>query len=261
MVQSFAQLSGEVSYTTTINMHKGLPDDERGKRMKEWLPETTEFQNLLLFTSEETVYKNIHEEEEETPDLDAAADGDGGRGAQWRSRMLKRMAPPNDIVYTDVLNGLVTQKKEFMDKVFLIKDTIEMSSWKLTGEMKEVGGMNCMKAEYIVPEKTEPDTMENMGFRRQFEVEQAFAWFSPEIAVASGPAGFGGLPGLIVHLNINDGGMTISMNSIVMREIEKGEIEAPTKGKEVTMEEFEEIKRKKMEQQRANYSGDGRHRH
>ena len=232
-------LSGEVAYVTKVNMHKNLPNNERAQRMKEWIPEFTEFNNQLLFTATETVYKNVQDEAEEV-NLDAESEEHGP--ARWRARMLSRMAPPNDIIYTDVENGYVTAKKEFMDKIFLIRDTVHMSNWKLTGEQKEVAGMNCMKAEYIP---------------QAGDTSKIIVWFTPEIPVSSGPAGYGGLPGLIVHLDKDDGAVQISLSSIVMRDIEKGEIEEPKKGKEVTQEEFDEIVRLKREQQRQEWESRG----
>ncbi|MBN4072868.1 GLPGLI family protein [Crocinitomix catalasitica] len=233
---SISQLSGEISYTTKVNLHKNLPDTERGERMKEWIPEFSEFNNKLVFTSTETLYRNIEEEADESM-LDE--ESGGGRHMRW---MQRRMAPPSDIVYCDVENGLIIQKKEFMDKTFLIRDTLHMSKWKLTGDQKEVSGMSCMKAEYIPGEN---------------DSDNVVVWFTPEIPVSSGPAGFGGLPGLIVHLNKNDGQVQISLSAIVMRDIEKEEIEEPKKGKVVTEAEFNEIKRKKMEEQRQQWGGRG----
>lgn len=240
-LSTVAQLSGEISYTTVVNLHRMFGDDERGKRMKEFVPETSEFQNQLIFTADETVYKNVADADEEEVTVDQEGPGQS-RSARMMNHMKKRMAPPNDIIYCDVENGLIVAKKEFMDKTFLIRDTLNMATWKITGEMKEVSGMNCMKAEFI---PTENDT------------DKVVAWFTPEIAVSSGPAGYGGLPGLIIHLDKNDGEVVISISNMVMREIEKKEIQEPKKGKEVSEEEFRAIVKKKMEEQRASRGGRG----
>jgi GLPGLI family protein len=234
----FSQLSGEVYYTTTVNLHKRIPDTERGKRMKEFMPETVGVQNMLIFSPTESVYKNI----EDT----AAVSMEEEEGGRHMKMMKKYMAPPNDIVYTNTETGEVVEKKDFMDKIFLIQDSIVLSQWKLSGEMKEVSGMNCMRADFI-PDDTDTNEM--------------YVWFTPEITVSSGPAGYGGLPGLIVYLNQNDGEKIISMTTIVMREVAEDEIEKPKKGKKVTREEFQEIQHKKMLEQKKNWEGGkgGRH--
>ena len=47
-----------------------------------------------------------------------------------------------------------------------------------------------MKAEYI------PDEGDSI---------KVDVWFTPEVPVSSGPAGYGGLPGLIVFVDVNEG--------------------------------------------------------
>ena len=229
-----AQITGEALYTTTINMHMGLPNDEHGDRMRQWIPEFQEFNNQLIFSTTQTLYKNIHEEL--PPDLDE----EQKKGA-W---MKRRMAPPNDVIFCDLEKGTTVATKEFMDKTFLIKDTLELAAWKITGEQQEFAGMNCLKASYI-PEEGDTTTID--------------VWFTPEIPISSGPEGYGGLPGLIVYLNMNEGQKIISLTSIIKREIKKGEIEEPTKGKVVTLEEFEEMRRKKMEERKQQWGGKGGH--
>ncbi len=237
-----AQLSGEISYLTKVNVHRSLPDDERGQRMKEWIPEFTEFKTLLLFSQEQTLYKNV---QEEAVDLSVEEEG-GWNPARMRQHMMARLAPPNDVIYTDVTKGHVTLKKEFMDKIFLIRDTLTLSNWKLTGDQMSVSGFSCLKAEYLPKEG---------------DTNMVSVWFTPEIPVSSGPAGYGGLPGLIVHLNINDGGTVITLAEMVMRELVKGEIDEPKKGKEITQEEFDAMVEKKKEQQRQQWQGGGGHAH
>ena len=233
-LNSFSQLSGEIIYNTKVNMHKKLPPGERGDRMKQFVPEFMELKNQLLFTSTETMYKNMPAEE--------TAASNFNQEDERKQRMMKRMAPVEDIIYTQTERQLVIAKKEFMDKVFLIKDTLDIANWKLTSETKVVGNMNCMKAIYI------PKAGDSTNI---------YVWFTPEIPVSSGPNGYGGLPGLIVYLNENEGELEISLSKIVMRELEKGEIEAPTKGKVVTQEEFDAMRKKKMEQMKKQFEGRG----
>lgn len=215
-------------------MHKKLPPGERGDRMKQFVPEFMELKNQLLFTSTETMYKNMPAEE--------TAASNFNQEDERKQRMMKRMAPVEDIIYTQTERQLVIAKKEFMDKVFLIKDTLDIANWKLTSETKVVGNMNCMKAIYI------PKAGDSTNI---------YVWFTPEIPVSSGPNGYGGLPGLIVYLNENEGELEISLSKIVMRDLEKGEIEAPTKGKVVTQEEFDAMRKKKMEQMKKQFEGRG----
>ena len=223
-------MSGEFIYNVKENVHSKLPPGPRGDRMKEFVPEFVDVSTRLLVNTEASLYSNIIDTIQ--PDLSQ----EDGRMA----RMKKRLAPANDIVFMDIENGLVVQKKEFMDKVFLIKDSIGLSNWKVTGEMKEVGGLNCMEAVFIPKED---------------DTTAVTAWFAPEIATNAGPAGFGGLPGLVVYLNINDGQTVISLVSQIMREVKSKEIDIPSKGKVVTQED--DLVKKKMEQMKKQMEGRG----
>lgn len=227
-----SQISGEAQYITKINMHRKLPNNERGERMKAWIPEFQEFDNQLLFTDDETLYRNVYEEDE--------ADLDENDREAW---MKRRMAPPEDEIYCDVKNGLLVHKKEFMDKVFLIRDTLTMANWKITGHQKEIGGMNCLRAELIPKDKEDTTT--------------TIAWFTTEIAISSGPAGYGGLPGLIVFIDYNDGEMQITLTNLITRKVAKSEIKEPKKGKEISQKDFDELKRKKEEERRKQFEGKG----
>ena len=60
---------------------------------------------------------------------------------------------------------------------------------------------------------------------------------------------------------MNGGQKIIALTSIIKREIEKGEIEEPTKGKVVTLQEFEEMRKKKMEERKQQWGGKGGRHH
>ncbi|MBN4072867.1 GLPGLI family protein [Crocinitomix catalasitica] len=226
-----AQAEGEVTYTTKIDLHASLPEGENAEMLKSMIPQFSETKSTLLFTSTESLYQSgvgTSETEEE-------ALNDDEQNVTFRLSFDQA----DEKIYTDVENGLVVEQREMMDKVFLIKDTINPAKWKMTSETKAVSGLTCMKATM----ESDDGTIE--------------AWFTPQIPVSSGPAGFGGLPGLIVHLSMNDGNFTISATSIIPREIGKDEIIAPKKGKVVTREKFAELEKKKMEQMQKQYSGSG----
>ena len=82
------------------------------------------------------------------------------------------------------------------------------------------------------------------------------AWYTMQIPVSQGPAEYWGLPGLI--LEVNAGKTTILCSKIVMNPTEKNEIKKPSKGKEVTKQEYNDIIKKKMEEMREMYGGRNR---
>ena len=85
-------------------------------------------------------------------------------------------------------------------------------------------------------------------------------WYTLDIPVNHGPGDYWGLPGLILELN--SGNTTVLCSKIVLNPKEKMEIKEPTKGKEVSLEEYDEIiqeKMKEMEERMGNPRRRGEH--
>jgi GLPGLI family protein len=226
---AFTQNSGEVKYTTKINLHAELPDDENSEMIKQMIPEFQKMENVLLYTETESFYSN-----EGADDADEVIEeGDGN------VQIKIEMDAPEEKIYTDIANGVIVEQRDLMGKLFLIKDTLKPADWRVTDKQQMHSGLVCQKAELI----TEEDTI--------------IAWFTSEIPVSTGPAGFAGLPGLIVHVSMNHGNYQITATDIDKRLIGNKEIKAPTKGKEITAEEFDALELKKMKEMQEQFGGDG----
>jgi GLPGLI family protein len=118
------------------------------------------------------------------------------------------------------------------------------------GEREEGKGEEVKKE----TENTEPkDLMNEVEVPKEVEVT---AWYTMQIPVSHGPGEYWGLPGLI--LEVSSGKTTILCSKIVVNPDEKEEIKQPTKGKEVTKDEYQTIVKKKMEEMREMYGGRNR---
>jgi len=125
--------------------------------------------------------------------------------------------------HRDYKNEKVLDWIETLDKKFVIKDELPKTKWKILNEIREVKGYLCMKAETT-------DTIRNRTI---------YAWYTDAIPFNGGPEGFGGLPGLILELNMNDGECIISATNIDLKKsVEKLPIPKKIKGKEVALAEF-----------------------
>lgn len=224
-----AQEQGEITYLTTINLHAELPDDENSEMIKQMIPEYQKTTNTLLFTKSKSFYTNAQDES-----ADEIVDEEDGN-----VQIKIEMDTPDEKIYTNIENGIVVEQRDLMGKLFLITDTLKAADWHVTNEQKKVANVVCQKAELYHEEDT------------------IVAWFTPQIPVSTGPAGFGGLPGLIVHVSMNGGIFQITATQIVGREIGKKEIKAPTKGKEITLDEFEALQLKKMQEMQEQFGGEG----
>jgi len=143
--------------------------------------------------------------------------------------------------YKNLNEQRITNKKELMGKVFLIKDNFIEYDWELTGETKNIGIYTCYKAVF----EKEEDTIEldfvdgEMQEINKTKKTTVIAWYTPNIPISNGPGNYGGLPGLI--LEVNDDGLTIVCTEVVLNPSETIVIKAPSKGKQVTQKKFEEI--------------------
>lgn len=236
-IKSVAQNNeGEVQYTFKMNMWSMMEermteeeDAERLEMIKSFMPEWREVPKVLYFTAEESLFMNGEKEEEDVTEIH----GDG-----MHMRMMG-MEEPDERFYTDITNGIKIEQKDLMGKLFLIEDSVETYEWKLTAETKTIEGYTCMKA------TTTRDSME-------YEV-----WFTMQIPVSTGPMGIGGLPGLVLEGSTDNGNFMMVADSISLREITEEELEKPSKGKNVTQEEYEEIQEEKMLEMQEQYGGRG----
>jgi GLPGLI family protein len=223
---------------------------EMAKMIEERMKKMSEKTFVLNFDKNASIYK----EEEK---LDAPGSSGGGM------RMMASMTGGGGTFYKNVKNKTYLVDKEFMGKEFLVKDSLQTLKWKMESETREIGGYMCMKATATKPasksdfrnfrpkEKKEGEKTDDKKTTFMTDVElpkdiNITAWYTPEIPVNQGPESYWGLPGLI--LEVNDGKTTIICSKIAMNVKEKAEIKAPTKGKEISQKEYDEVVTAKMKE-------------
>ncbi len=201
----------------------------------------------LDFTKSESMYKEVQE-------LDAPK-VPSSNGVMV---MISGSNGSTDVLYKNLSEKRVANKKELMGKVFLIKDNLVNYNWKLTGETKNIGNYTCYKAEFEIEEEDIQIDMNNGEVKEKKVTKKRIlvAWYTPDVPISNGPGKYGGLPGLI--LEVNDGNETIVCSELVLNPKEAKEIKEPTKGKIVTRERFSEISLEKTKEMMDRYrSRDG----
>lgn len=134
------------------------------------------------------------------------------------------------VTFSDIKNGRLIEQKEFMGRLFLIERPLSYPDWKLTGNTLRILGYDCQEA-----------ICNSSG-------KEVTAWFSSLIPVSSGPDGYGGLPGLILKVDVNNGEHTITAVKIESVDVENSSITAPAEGKKTTPMEFQKIVAEKMKE-------------
>ncbi|WP_179344170.1 GLPGLI family protein [Winogradskyella ursingii] len=201
----------------------------------------------LTFNKSESIYKE--EESLDTPQV-------GGGNFQM---VMVGSGGGNDVLYKNTKDQTFTNQQDAMGKIFLIKDDIEKIDWKLEADTKYIGEYQCYKATYT----KQVEVFNDSGFsssndKKEVDKEPEMqdhiitAWYAPQIPINNGPAKYQGLPGLI--LEVHDGKLTIMCSQIVLNPEEKVKIEAPTKGKEVNQQKFDEIMDKKAKEMMERYA-------
>jgi len=130
------------------------------------------------------------------------------------------------IIYQNSKTNEVLNEKETIGKNFLVKSPLNIH-WEITSETKYIGKYKCYKA-----------ISSCLGCNKNQIVT---VWFTPDIPVPFGPAGFGGTPGLI--LEASKFRYTLTATNIKLTD-KKLEIKKPDKGVEITAKELKELQMK-----------------
>ena len=255
---AFAQdFQGKAIYQTktTLDMDfasSGIPADRVKmiqERMKNQLEKTFE----LTFNKVASIYK-------EEVKLDQSA---GGRGGM---RFMMMGGGASGDYYKNTQSKTSVKENEFSGKNFLIKDALKTYEWKMEQETKMIGQNLCFKATTVIEVPVRPEfrfgrrNAEQNNKEEEEEVKEeapkteqviVTAWYAMEIPVSHGPDDFWGLPGLI--LEVSYGNTNILCTKIVINPKEKTTIEEPTKGKEVSQKEYDEIIAEKMKEMQERF--------
>lgn len=229
--------SGVVSYVEEVKMNWTPPADmdpamkAQIEQMMKNAPKSFSTYKALTFNAETALYKVSPKQEQLDAERTAQnnLEGGGGGGGGMRRMLMNR-----GIHHWDIKKGKYTEKREFFEREFLIKDETPKREWKIMGEAKQIAGFVCQKA------VTKVDTVE------------VVAWFCPTIPVPAGPNGFGQLPGLILELQ-PDANTTITAEAVEFKDVASADLEQPKGGKVVTKAEYDQIVKEKMDEMRAEW--------
>ncbi|MCC6836981.1 MAG: GLPGLI family protein, partial [Bacteroidia bacterium] len=181
---------GKIIYERKTNLYKKYKDDD----VKEWLRE--EDKNKvdvfeLYFTDSSSVFK--------------PQDSDLKERMSW--------ATSKNVVYQQYAqNKRLTIKSLWGEKMY-VEDTLYKREWKITDSKRVISGYNCRKAIWQANDST-----------------RIYAWYCEEIIPSIGPESFYGLPGAILGLATEDGGVIYFAKTI---EVSKPAMDTviPKKGK------------------------------
>jgi GLPGLI family protein len=165
----FAQFysEGTIYYTRRTNLQKRFTD----QRMKRFVTEDNKIKNdrfSLAFNDTLSVFKYL-----------APATADDMAWLTSKNEYFQYLNP----------NKQLTIFQFFGTSVY-VKDSLPVRAWKMTDGKRTICGFNCRKAIYEKNDST-----------------RIYAWYAPNILPSIGPEGFCGLPGTILGIATEDGGI------------------------------------------------------
>ncbi len=243
---TLAAQEGTIAYTHSVKLE--ISEEVRarfegrlgGRAGRGELPTERVSDVVLFFNANERLMKPVPRAER------AGREGPPGARGQRRGgfseRVLRSSATRGArerLVASYVHQGdaVVVESREFLGRTFLIEAEQPSFEWKLSGEQAEF-------LDYVVYEaKTEHDG------------DAIQAWFTPEIPIQGGPGPYGGLPGMILVISVNDGETQYNATAVSLTDIADDVIVRPTEGDVLTREEYETIVAEKLEEIRRTRGG------
>ena len=241
-----AAQQGTITYTYSVKYGFEIP--ERWGDLRDQIPSSRSGTMFLHFDPSASIMTPVPEDKEEARKVraqagarapvaavvtDRAIVSDRAIGMAMRMRRGSTSRSDQEELreaYVSHDDGITVETREFMGRTFRIAGRQPAYEWRLTGEQAEHLGRLVIKA-----------TTQHDGTAIE-------AWFAPEIPVQGGPASFGGLPGMILVLSLNDGHTKYFATEIDLEGVEPGLIRIPEDGDEVSREEYEEIVAEKLDE-------------
>lgn len=237
---------GTIIYERKMNMHRNMPNEQ----LKAMIPEFRTSKHMLLFSDSSSIYKIVPEDE--------APDPFGGNSG---GMVVIRTGGPGDNgeLFKDFTTGKSIQLTELGAKQYIIEDSILKQRWKLSDETKTIAGHVCQKATTKQMQRiagarvmtftggsSHTDTTTKLNNSPQTKEIDVIAWYATDIISPVGPENNGGLPGVILELDINDK-QTVFTAVDIKNTVNKKDIKEPRKGKKVTRDEFNKLQMEMMQ--------------
>lgn len=208
---SYGQIvAGRIVYERKTNLLKKFGKDERMKRMFNEENKTKIDNFELIFNDTASVFKPILSDEADP--------------MSWTTN--------RNTVYQNFNQKEKLSILDLWGEQVYVKDSVSARQWKITDSERKIGNYMCRKAIWQKDDTT-----------------RIYAWFTTEIVASVGPETFNGLPGAILGLATEDGGIIYFATKIEILTPKKEQLSFVTGKKDVyTMQELKD----KLEKQFAD---------
>ena len=201
-VFSYGQItSGKITFERRTNLKKKFGDNQR---MKSFITEENKIRKETF---------NLHFDEERSSFI-VVEDPNAEKGymnyTTQRNKTYQNLEKDEMVVVIDLFGNNA-----------YVKDKMPNRPWKITESKRKIGGYMCRKAIWEKNDST-----------------RIYAWFSVDIVPSIGPEGFGGLPGAILGLATEDGGVIYFAKKVDAGQFSPKSLEYEKTNKFSTIEEL-----------------------
>ncbi|WP_435315560.1 GLPGLI family protein [Cellulophaga fucicola] len=212
LYNSFSQSKyGIIEYDFSIDSMVNIMEKKRISKpllfMKNVNNAAKEIKLQLLFKNQTAIFKNINNMRPDNIN-------------KTYFNLAKMLACSSPLYYK---KDSVQKKVSQNGKAYIVNGKIAPSNWIITKESKKIIGYNCIKA-------TSKRTIKGKNLITT-------AWFAPNIKIPYGPNGYGGLPGVILELNLN----ATLYKATKIKFLKQVSIESIGQGKQISEEEYSKL--------------------
>lgn len=203
-ISSFGQIKeGVIQFDRRINLFKKFPSPETQK----WLGKKNQYsydKYLLYFNDTASVF---------VPDPDQ----------EPKEGMMKWLVQQHSMIQ-HLNNHANVTLLDFFGQVIVVEDTLHPREWKYTGKLRTIANYQCTQAMLNIDDST-----------------RLYAWFTTEIIPQIGPENFLGLPGAILGIASENGGITYFATKVEAKKVDLQKVTPKFNAKKAkTMKEVKE---------------------
>ncbi len=191
--------SGKIIYERKTNLLKKYSDNED---MKEWIKDKKDKFDRFQLVFNDTACLFMPDDED-----------DAVQSFDW--------ATSKNTHYQNFKTGERLSGYAIWGELQFVKDSLKYREWKMTNQERHIAGYDCRMAIWYKNDTT-----------------RIYAWYSEEIVPSIGPESFTGLPGAILGLATEDGGVVYFAKKVIEEKVNNLHDLVPTpKPKHILKEE------------------------
>ncbi|ADQ18494.1 GLPGLI family protein [Leadbetterella byssophila] len=241
---------GVVKYSRTFDPSKNFANNPNASRMR------SQMGNM---TMRPTIFNMFVKDQERAFKVDPNQDpGEASVVINGERRTFSRRLPKDELYFNDA-DKTFKKFEEYAQQPFQVSGKTTEIRWKVDPtQTRPILGYECMMATATESEqRTMPVPSEDgkMVVKDTVIVNELTAWFTDAIPSSAGPDKYSGLPGMILALDINNGVTTYVATNVEQKSVSSDDLKINSKGKKMTPEQLEKLKKEHMAEQMKNFRG------